>query len=146
MFTESQFAHMSRVAFAFTRNQADADDAVQNAMVKILTANLAGVDNLEAFAIQCVKFQALNILRKRKIARETEIPESFELATKAEAKSVDIDWITNCPDLNDQQRQIIVLIIDGNNCSQVAEILGLTRSTVSHHVSRIRELTVASQN
>ena len=146
MFTESQFAHMSRVAFAVTRNQADADDAVQNAMIKILTADLAGVDNLEAFAVQCVKFQALNILRKRKTARETEIPESFELATKAEAKEVDIEWITNCPNLTEQHRKIIVLIIEGNNFTEVAEILGLERSTVSHHVSRIRELTVASQN
>lgn len=146
MFTESQFAHLSRVAFSFTRNQADADDAVQNAMVKILTADLAGVNNLEAFAVQCVKFQALNILRKRKIARETEIPESFEIATKVEAKDVDIEWITNCPNLTEQHRKIIVLIIEGNSFTEVAEILGLERSTVSHHVSRIRELTAISRN
>lgn len=146
MFTESQFAHLSRVAFGFVRNNADADDAVQNAMVNILTADLAGVDNLEAFAVQCVKFQALNILRKRKTARETEIPESFELATKAEAKEVDIEWITNCPNLTEQHRKIIVLIIEGNNFTEVAEILGLERCTVSNHMSRIRELTAISRS
>ena len=146
MFTESQFAYLSRVAFAFTRNQADADDAVQNAMIKILTANLAGVENLQAFAIQCVKFQALNILRNRKQKRETEIPETFEIATKAEAAEVDIEWITRCPDLSDRQREIIVLIINGNNCSEVAAMLDLSKSTVSEHINRIRELTAASRN
>ena len=146
MFTESQFAHLSRVAFSFVRNNADADDAVQNAMIKILTADLAGVEDLEAFAIQCVKFKALDILRIRKQKRETEIPEEFEIATKAESAEVDIDWITRCPDLTERQREIIVLIINGNNCSEVAAMLNLSKSTVSEHINRIRELTAPSRN
>jgi RNA polymerase sigma factor (sigma-70 family) len=115
-------------------------------MIKILTADLAGVENLQAFAVQCVKFQALNILRNRKQKRETEIPETFEIASKSEADAVDIEWITRCPDLSERQREIVVLIINGNNCSEVAAMLNISRSTVSEHISRIRELTTHRQN
>lgn len=130
-------SRMSRVAFAYTRNDADADDAVQESMIRLLGADLADVENLESFAIQQVKFSALNVLRRRRAKRETEIPETFEPAAKSTIP-VDIDWILESEKLDETDKRIVVMLLNGNKQCEIAIDLRVTKSTISERVRRIQ--------
>src|SRR3712207_8811992 len=58
------------VAYRMLGSTSEADDALQEAWVRLSRSNAGGIDNLEAWLVTVVGRVALNMLRSRKTRRE----------------------------------------------------------------------------
>lgn len=67
---EADRTHLTRVAYRMLGSLAEAEDAVQDAWLRLGRADTDGVDNLKAWLTTVVARIALDMLRKRKSRRE----------------------------------------------------------------------------
>src|SRR5206468_3063864 len=67
---EEKRAHLRRVAYRMLGSQTEADDAVQEAWLKVSRSGTAGVENLGGWLTTIVARVCLDILRSRKSRRE----------------------------------------------------------------------------
>ena len=70
---EAHRAHLRRVAFRMLGSQAEADDAVQEAWIRLSRSDARGIDNLRAWLTTVVGRVCLNLLRTRRTRREASI-------------------------------------------------------------------------
>src|ERR671913_804428 len=62
--------HLRAVAYRMLGSSSEADDALQEAWIRLSRSNSAEIDNLEAWLVTVVGRVALNMLRSRKTRRE----------------------------------------------------------------------------
>ncbi len=67
---EEHRAHLRQVAYRVLGSRSDADDAVQEAWLRLQVADTAGVENMRAWLTTVVARVALNQLRSRRTRRE----------------------------------------------------------------------------
>jgi RNA polymerase sigma-70 factor (ECF subfamily) len=70
---EANRSHLRRVAFRMLGSPAEADDAVQEAWIRLSRTDTTDVDNLRAWLTTVVGRVCLNMLRSRKTRRETSL-------------------------------------------------------------------------
>src|SRR6266542_3590094 len=70
---EEHRTHLRAVAYRMLGSLAEADDAVQEAWLRLSRADTSDVENLEAWLTTVVARTALNMLRSRKVRREEPI-------------------------------------------------------------------------
>ena len=70
---EANRAHLRRVAFRMLGSQAEADDAVQEAWIRLSRSDAREIDNLRAWLTTVVGRVCLNLLRARRTRREASI-------------------------------------------------------------------------
>jgi DNA-directed RNA polymerase specialized sigma24 family protein len=71
--------------------------------------------------------------------------EGVEIAEKAVAPIVDHDMILAVHDVisgikDDQMREVAALFMEGYNKTEVADMLGICRSTVTYQVKKLRKV------
>jgi RNA polymerase sigma-70 factor (ECF subfamily) len=75
---EANRAHLGRVAYRLLGSRSEADDAVQEAWLRLARADTTGVDNLSGWLTTVVARVALDMLRSRKSRREAALDDESE--------------------------------------------------------------------
>jgi RNA polymerase sigma-70 factor (ECF subfamily) len=87
---EHHRTHLRAIAHRMLGSRSDADDAVQEAWLRLGRADAAGIDNLGGWLTTVVARVCLDMLRSRRLRREQPIgPRVEEAATTAEASLAD---------------------------------------------------------
>jgi len=73
---EAHRAHLNAVAYRILGSQGEADDAVQEAWLRLSRAGAEGVDNLGGWLTTVVARVCLDLLRSRTSRREEPLPET----------------------------------------------------------------------
>lgn len=77
---EANRDHLRAVAFRILGSRSDADDAVQEAWLRLSRADANGVNNLKAWLTTVVSHVCLDMLRARKVRGEAPIAEAEEIS------------------------------------------------------------------
>jgi RNA polymerase sigma-70 factor (ECF subfamily) len=126
-----------RLAVAITRNQCDAEDAVQAVMVRIASKpyQLQSARSTWAYLLQMVRHEALHILRKRKRIRQ--LGSIADLVVRRRVDEVELQETNRAVwsairTLPAEQAEVVVLKIwEQMTFLEIAEILELSPNTVS---------------
>ena len=78
-FEESR-SHLEGVAYRLLGSKVEADDAVQEAWIRVSRAEVQGINNFGGWLTTIVARICLDMLRSRKIRKEEPIPETYEEA------------------------------------------------------------------
>jgi RNA polymerase sigma-70 factor (ECF subfamily) len=78
---QAQRSHLQRVAYRMLGSLGEADDAVQEAWLRLSRADIAGIDNLVGWLTTVVARVCLDVLRSRKARREEPLEGEPEPAT-----------------------------------------------------------------
>src|SRR5215204_6551326 len=73
---EAHRAHLRKVAYRMLGSQAEADDAVQEAWLRLSRQDAGSIDNLGGWLTTVVARVCLDMLRSRKIRREQPIDDN----------------------------------------------------------------------
>lgn len=126
-----------RLAVTVTRNQHDAEDAVQSALVRVATnpRQLCKANEPWFYILRIVRNEALAILRKRK--RSVILASISDLITQhfvdhvEEEESQQAVWVA-LRKLPTKQSEVVVLKIwEGLTFAQVAHVLGISPATAA---------------
>jgi RNA polymerase sigma-70 factor (ECF subfamily) len=149
-------ADLGRIAYRFLGNKADAEDAIQNACIKMMhawtkVAGLATSAQQRAYLVTTVINEALQIRRQLLRERELLAQDMFS------AEQPDPRWIADFPggsgqaarehlrrvwktisELPEENREVMALYAAGYEYREIAEMLDITVSTVGSHVCSAR--------
>lgn len=137
---------MYRVAFSLLRNAQDAEDAVQDAFLKLYRGEAwQRMDNEKAFLARTVWRVALDRLPKRRDQSFEESPvelasgdESPEMSAVRSAQAARLRSMIDA--LPEDLRQVLVLsAIKELNSREIAELIGIPEGTVRTRMMRARE-------
>lgn len=158
LFVEPEIPVLLRVARSLTGNSADAEDLVQETLIKALGAldNFDGA-NPRAWLLTILRNSAHNVWRKKKPdyvddwtllpdfkpAFNAEVPRSAE--EDALSRNVDPALTTAVNGLAEEFRSVLILVdVEGFSYAECAEILGIPIGTVmsrrSRAVAKVRKL------
>jgi len=132
------------LAISVTRNSAEAEDAVQDAFMKLAKKNVTPKGDPVSYVFATVRNAALDRLRKRK--RVVDVPEfvfdeerSNEPKPGMELQEQERNFIIRkeIEKLDEPQREVIVMkLFSGLTFEQISEILNEPLSTVSSRYAR----------
>ena len=133
-----------RVALSHLQNREDAEDAVQDAFAKYITAapRFADEEQERAWLIRVTVNRSLDLLRKRKHRGYVPLEEIEETVAKDSGEGSDaaegiMDTLAKIPE---KHRAAIVLHhLEGCSVEQTARALGISVSAVKMRLSRGRE-------
>ena len=137
-----------RFAMSFLKMQADAEDVVQEVMIKCWESikEPSKIENMEAFSMTLVRNKSLDKLKK-KGRRYEEISETFSLSSSganpyeetAEKDTVgSIKRMIN--ELPEKQRTVIILRdVEGFSYDEIAKIIDMSLSLVKVNLHRGRK-------
>lgn len=134
-----------RLALRITMNRAEAEDAVQDTLLRVWEhrQEWERIDNLEAFAIATCRNRALDIVKRagRTTAPldETHTPFMHSPHEQMEARE-QVSLVRKLMDeLPEQQRTIMALRdIEGKTYQEIANILGINETQVKVYLHRAR--------
>lgn len=144
---EEHRSHLRLVAYRMLGSATDADDALQEAWLKLGRADAAAIDNLRGWLTTVTARVCLDVLRARAARREdllpTDVPEPARvdepLADRALAESVGEALLVVLARLEPAERLAFVL---HDSCAmpfdQIAEILGKSSAATRQLASRAR--------
>ena len=133
------------VALSITRNAAEAEDAIHNAIIRLAKKDIDEIGGLKAYVYASVRNAALDILRKRKRLAETsdDIFDESRAVTRhtpeKELEKQERHFLLRkmVEQLPDKQRQTVVMkIYSGLTFQEIADILEEPLSTVSSRYER----------
>jgi len=137
---------MFRVAFSLLRNSEDAEDAVQEAFLKLYRGEAwRRMNNEKAFLARTVWRAALDRLPKGKEQPIDETGGEFVSAEDSPetsaVRSAQAAWLRSMIDaLPEELRQVLVLsAIEELNSREIAELIGIPEGTVRTRMMRARE-------
>lgn len=136
-----------RIASGYTRTAAARDDLAQEMSVAVWKALPAyrGDGALKAFIARTAQFAALDHVRKRSNRFDDDaIDENFEshdlrpdeLAGQSQRRQQLLQAVRGLPA---GQRECVVLVLEGFNNREIADILGMPANTVDQRLSRARQ-------
>src|ERR1700721_4189154 len=141
-----------RVAFSVLRNQADAEDAVQEAFVRVVRHRdaLNEVRDQRVWLIRIVWNIVLDRKRRAKTRPETDdvadlarvLPSEGLSAEERAAAAEHHAYVLGCVEkLPDKERQVLMLsAFEELNSVEIATVLGITESSVRSRLFRARNL------
>lgn len=143
---EVHIASLRRYARALLRNPVDAEDLVQEALVRAVSRadSFQAGTNLRAWLFTILHNVHVNQVRAR-AARPDEVPveavESRLTTPPRQEERVEVREMMRAVDaLPDEQRQVLLLVaLEGLKYDEVAEALGIPIGTVMSRLSRGRE-------
>lgn len=141
LFYENNFAKLWLFASHYVMDKEIGRDIVHDCFLKFLD-NLDKANakqSLKGYLYIMVKNRCLNHLRSCKIAdtNKTQLIEAFILSEDdTEDEEIYANLEKYLKKLPDQQRKVIQLKLEGKSRSEIAEIIGVTVSTVDVHIKR----------
>ncbi len=138
--------HLHKVAFRMLGSAAEADDAVQDAWLKLARADTSEVENLRGWLTTVVARVCLDLLRTRKSRRETAIDAAPEptvaaraVADRELADSVGVAVLVVLDQLDPAERLAFVLHdLFAMPFDQIAPIVGRSTAAARQLASRAR--------
>lgn len=123
-------------ALTVTNNTQDAEDAIQDALSRVLGRRLDYIENLRAYVYKSVRGAALNNLRGRirRQRREKETaPSPACVFQEPASRREEITALNQALTLLSQEQQEVVIlkIWGGLSFSQIADVVGSTRDTAA---------------
>lgn len=145
-------AGMFRAALSLTRNRADAEDVMQEAMIGAYRGirNFAGRSSVKTWLMQILTRQAAKAWHRTRHARSTlslhepqtgQERDDTALTTRSASSGVDtkLDVMAALQKVSDAHREILVLReVRGLSYDEIAEVLNVPRGTVESRLSRAR--------
>ncbi|HEY7798685.1 MAG TPA: sigma-70 family RNA polymerase sigma factor [Hyphomonadaceae bacterium] len=144
---EANRVHLRSVAYRMLGSQGEADDAVQEAWLRLARADASGVDNLRAWLTTVVARVCLDILRARRTRREDPIDKADAVAARYNAEhemeladSIGIAMLVVLENLSPAARVAFVLHDMFNlPFDDIAPIVNRTAATARQLVRRARQ-------
>jgi RNA polymerase sigma-70 factor (ECF subfamily) len=145
-FEESR-AHLSAVAYRMLGSPTEADDAVQEAWLRLSRSDSAAIDNLGGWLTTVVARVCLDMLRSRDSKKEVSLPEDFDLASPTPnpaeeaqmAESVGLAMLVVLQTLTPSERVAFVLHDTfGLSFDEIAPIVGRSPAAARQLASRAR--------
>ena len=133
-----------RFAFSILKNIDDAQDAVQEVVLKLWRnrGKLNKAKNLESYCLNAVKNHCFDVLRKQKQQQNYKVSVLVNATTEPAIDQVDLveKLKQELYRLPDQQRMAVSLKdIEGFDYTEISEILGQNIETIRVNVSRGRK-------
>lgn len=126
-----------RVAFSYLHNAAEAEDAVQEAFVKLFNTDkhFTSDEHCKAWLIRVVINHSKNLLRSFRYTHTEELDEAITVENLAECELADA--LSSLPP---KYRVVIHLhYFEGYSTSEIAKILGISATAVTTRLARARE-------
>lgn len=134
--------YLTGVALALcNRNQADAEDLVQETFVAALTSRFRGESAARTWLVQILVRRAALLRRKRHREYGTPLAGGREKAAMPQSPATDakLDLAQMLEGLSDDQREVIVLReLEGMTYEEIARALHVPRGTVESRLHRAR--------
>ena len=134
-----------RVAYTFFRNWEDAEDVVQDVLLKLLQRGIREGDNIEALAVKAVKNACVSIWRKRRGRRlegigtmHIDLPAMERSDAMIEAKDTQDTLLKAISMLPRSERRLILLWQSGIDSEDIALITGIPVRSVRTMLSSAR--------
>ena len=134
-----------RVAYTFFRNWEDAEDVVQDVLLKLLQRGIREGDNIEALAVKAVKNACVSIWRKRRGRRlegigtmHIDLPAMERSDAMIEAKDTQNTLLKAISLLPRSERRLILLWQSGIDSEDIALITGIPVRSVRTMLSSAR--------
>ena len=134
-----------RVAYTFFRNWEDAEDVVQDVLLKLLQRGFKEGDNIEALAVKAVKNACVSIWRKRRGRRleglgtmHIDISAIERSDAMLEAKDTQVSLMKAISSLPRSERRLILLWQSGIESEDIALITGIPVRSVRTMLSSAR--------
>jgi RNA polymerase sigma factor, sigma-70 family len=127
-----------RMAYAYVHNMDEAEDILQETLIKILEVNLDSDDEeyIKAYFLRTASNIAKNHISANKRHETDELNEELAAEEKADLSFV---WEA-VKELPDTQRDVIHLFYEeGYQTAEIAEILGRKEATIRSDLKRARE-------
>ena len=141
---------MFRYAFSIVGNRFEAEDIVQEAMIKIWKRmeKFSEIDNKEAWVITIVRNLAIDKFRAKKKKQTSDINDYFHISDNAPSPDVKLEQkdavlkVTEIMNsLQETQREIITLRdIEGYTYQEIADIMELKVDQVKVYLFRARKI------
>ena len=141
---------MFRYAFSIIGNRFEAEDIVQEAMIKIWKRKdkFSEIDNKEAWVITIVRNLAIDKVRARKKKQTSDINDYFHISDKGPSPDIKLeqkDAVSKVSQimstLQETQREIITLRdIEGYTYQEIADIMDLKVDQVKVYLFRARKI------
>jgi RNA polymerase sigma-70 factor (ECF subfamily) len=131
---------MRAVAFRVTKNNADAEDVVQNALISVMRAahKFRGDSSVSTWLFRIVTNAAIDKLRAIKAHPVYELPFDLPLTTsEINVKDLSLDLVKALKSLPENQRNVVLLIdLAGWSIADVAQKLNCAPGTVKSRCHR----------
>jgi RNA polymerase sigma-70 factor, ECF subfamily len=144
---ESNKGLILKIVLAYTHNQSDREDLINDIALELWKSYPAfkGEARISTWIYRVALNTSMNFARKKKkdgiilpsesMKHEITDPPVFDHTYEDE-----YDVLYNCiEELNDINKAIILLYLDGNSHEEIAEITGISKTNVGTRVSRIKE-------
>ena len=141
-----ELPRLRRFAYSLTGSMADADDLVQNVVVRVLNAGIPDPDNAIAWMLRICKNRWIDEIRSR--SAQTKAMDTIKLDAQAANEAdkqvhdqMDLERVVKAMDtLSDNQRVALSLVaIEGMSYSEAAKVLEVPIGTIMSRVARARE-------
>lgn len=131
-------SHVLRLAYSYVKNMDEAEDILQETLIKILETKLESEDEeyIKAYFLRTASNIAKNHISANKRHETDELNEELVAEEKTDLSFV---WeaVGNLPDT---QREVIHLFYEeGYQTAEIAEILGRKEATIRSDLKRARE-------
>ncbi|MBE1300604.1 MAG: sigma-70 family RNA polymerase sigma factor [Alteromonadaceae bacterium] len=140
-----ELPRLRRFAYSLTGNKSDADDLVQNLIVKMLNKGIPDSVEPVPWLLRVCKNMWLDEIRARDVrvraVQENKIPQAkAETLEEVQEIAYSVDQILEVlQSLPEEQRAIISLVIvEGFSYNEAAEVLEIPKGTVMSRLSRAR--------
>jgi len=136
-----------RLALRITMNRAEAEDVVQDTLLKVWEhrSEWEQIDNLEAFAMATCRNRALDIVKRAgRNTKSLDVVDNRQLTTDNGLQSLEareeLSLVRRLmDDLPEVQRTIMLLRdIEGKTYQEIAQVLGISETQVKVYLHRAR--------
>ena len=130
------------VAHALTRNNADAEDLVQETLLGAIRGTFRGESSVRTWLVRILVNRAamLRRTRKRKPAQELSGDVAGSATPQAAGVDAKLDLTAMLAELSEDHREVLILReLEGLSYEEIAEVLGVPRGTVESRLHRARQ-------
>ncbi len=142
---EENIGIILKISRAFARTTYDRDDLINDIALELWKSfpRFKGNSKLSTWIYRVALNTSMNYKRKKKknLVFFSEIKQSESIARMVEEEEdLNTDILYKCIDeLNELNKAIIILYLDGNSHDEIAEITGISKSNVGTRIGRIKE-------
>lgn len=142
-----------KISGAYTKTTHDREDLISEILLQLwrTSNNFEGNCKVSTWVYRVALNTAMNFRRKQKnetLFSPTDFGKANQFRQIIEAEpSEELDILYQCIDeLDDLNKAIILLYLDGNSHDEIAEISGISKSNVGTRIGRIKEQLKKSVN